>query len=77
MPAFTSSALKQRGIAGAVRASPGMTPLAIGAMVVVTLADLFIPDGPVAGTIALIAAAVQLARLLQWRTRRTLREPIV
>lgn len=54
-----------------------MTPLAIGAMVVVTLADLFIPDGPVAGTIALIAAAVQLARLLQWRTRRTLREPIV
>lgn len=77
VPAFTASALKQRGKAGAVRAWPGITPVAVGSMVAVALSDLIWADGKLAGMIAGIAAMAQAVRLAQWRTEKTLRQPIV
>lgn len=77
VPAFTASALKQRNIAGAVRAWPGVTALAVGSMIAVVLSDLWVPDGTIAGVIAALAAAIQAVRLVQWRTLKTLRQPIV
>jgi uncharacterized protein involved in response to NO len=77
IPAFTSAALKQRGISSAVHAWRGMTPLAIGVMVVVTIVDLWRPDKPIAGAIAAAAALIQAVRFAQWQGHRTLRMPIV
>jgi uncharacterized protein involved in response to NO len=53
------------------------TVLAIAAMVLVTVGDIFWPDSHVAGVIAGIAAIIQGTRLVQWRAMRTLRQPIV
>lgn len=77
VPAFTASGLKQRGIAGAVRASPAMTVLAVGAMAAVAIGDLLAPDGKMAGVIAAFAAIVQTLRLAQWRTVKTVHQPIL
>jgi len=77
VPAFTVSGLKQRGIAAAVRDWPGVTAVAVGAMIAVAVSDLILPGGRVAGVIAALAAVVQTARLAQWQTLRTLRQPIL
>lgn len=77
VPEFTGAALKASGSDAELRSWSGMTPLAVGLMVATTIADMFAPDGAVAGSIAGAAALVQAARLLQWRTLRSLRTPIV
>ena len=77
VPAFTSSALRNGGEAAKVRVWPWIGPLAIGAMIAVMISDLISPDGHAAGIIAGMAAALQAVRLLQWRTDKTWREPIV
>ena len=77
VPAFTAAALRQQGVQGVVQSRLVLTVLAIAAMVLVTGGDIFWPDSRVAGTLAGIAAIVQGARLVQWRTLRTLRQPIV
>lgn len=77
VPAFTTSALKQRGVSGPMRAWPGITELAVGSMIAVALSDLLVPDGTIAGVIAALAAIVHTARLAQWRTLKSLRQPIV
>jgi uncharacterized protein involved in response to NO len=77
IPAFTSAALKQRGVSSQVRAWPGMTPLAIVSMLAVGVLDLWRPEGSVAGVVAAVAAVSQIVRLAQWRGTLTLRMPIV
>ena len=77
VPAFTTSAFRQRGITDLVRSSPLLTVFAVAAMGLVTVGDVLWPDRPIAGVIAGVAAAVQAVRLLQWGTIRTLRQPIV
>lgn len=77
VPAFTASALKRRGIGGALQAWPGVTELAVGSMIAVVLSDLFVPGGTIAGVIAALAAVMQAIRLVQWQTPKTLRQPIV
>jgi uncharacterized protein involved in response to NO len=77
VPAFTASALKQRGIGSAVRTWPGVTEVAVAAMIALALSDLFRPDGVIAGVIAALAAAAQAVRLAQWQTLKTFRQPIV
>ena len=77
VPAFTSSALKQQGIGISLRAWRGMTPLAVGVMVVAVICDLFRPESVAAGAVALAAGVIQAVRLAQWRMLRTLRTPIV
>jgi uncharacterized protein involved in response to NO len=46
-------------------------------MVAVILADIIMPDTRTSGVVAGIAAIVQAARLTQWGTLKTLRQPIV
>lgn len=77
LPAFTGTAFKQHGISAPLRAWPILTPLAVGAMLAVVAADLFALETPIAGAVALAAAAIQAARLAQWCGWRTLRMPIV
>jgi uncharacterized protein involved in response to NO len=77
VPAFTAAALRQQGVEGAVQSRLVLTVLAISAMVLVTVGDIFWPDSHVAGVIAGIAAIIQATRLVQWRSLRTLRQPIV
>jgi uncharacterized protein involved in response to NO len=77
VPAFTSSALKQQGIGISLHAWRGMTPLAVGVMVVALICDVFRPESVAAGAVALAAGVIQAARLAQWRMLRTLRMPIV
>jgi uncharacterized protein involved in response to NO len=77
VPAFTASALRQHGDTTPLRAWRLMTPLAVGAMLAVVAIDAVSPESTAAGVIALVAAAVQAARLAQWRSFATLRMPIV
>ena len=77
VPAFTSSALKQRGDRTTLRAWRGVTPLAIATMVAIILVDLFAPESSAAGAVALAAAVIQALRFAQWRALHTLRMPIV
>lgn len=77
VPSFTATALRLHGDPATVRAARWMTPLAVAAMVLVTVVDLFAAGSPLAGALALAAAAVQGARLAQWQGHRTLHEPLV
>lgn len=77
VPSFTAGLLRQRSLVGLVRSSPRVTVLATGFMIAVAVVDLLAPDGPLAGWIALAAAAVQGLRLAQWQGHRTLQEPLV
>lgn len=77
VPSFTVTALRPLGCADAVRNRPVLTVLAIIGMIAVALSDMFWPESRVAGMVAGIAACIQAARLLQWATWRTLRQPIV
>ncbi len=77
VPAFTSAALKQRGVSRPVRAWTGMTPLSVGIMVVVAIVDLWRPESAMAGAVALAAALIQALRLSHWQGLRTLDAPIV
>ncbi|HVW67754.1 MAG TPA: NnrS family protein [Steroidobacteraceae bacterium] len=77
IPAFTSAAFKQRGIAGTIHTWRGVTPAAIGVMLILTIVDLWRPDTPGAGVIAAAAALIQAVRIAQWQGLRTVRMPIV
>ena len=77
VPAFTTAALRQRGTTGVVQSRAVLTVLAVAAMGLVTVGDVFWPERPIAGLIAGVAACIQALRLLQWGTFRTLRQPIV
>ena len=77
VPAFTAAALKSRGDSGTAANIKGLTPVAIAVMAAVIILDGGWPGTLAAGWIAAIAAVVHAARLLQWRTLRTLRDPLV
>ncbi|MCC2665500.1 MAG: NnrS family protein, partial [Geminicoccaceae bacterium] len=76
VPAFTASALAAQGEAAGVRPFSTRDQLAIGALVTLLLADL-VGVTPVAGVIALAAAALNGWRLLGWAGSRSLRQPIL
>ena len=77
VPTFTSSALRPLGVANAVQNRTLITAFAVAAMALITLIDVFAPDTRLAGWVAAFAAVIQVLRLLQWATWRTLRQPIV
>jgi uncharacterized protein involved in response to NO len=77
VPAFTAAALKSRGDTSTGRTLWGLTPIAIAVMVTVTVIDGGWPASAVAGWAAAVAALVHAVRITQWRTLRTLRDPIV
>ncbi len=77
VPAFTSAALKQRGVLAPLRISPVLTALAVGAMILVIASDLTAPETRIAGAVALAAGVIQAVRLARWGGLRTLQMPIV
>jgi uncharacterized protein involved in response to NO len=77
IPAFTNASFRQRGVPYTVASRPLLTIVAVASMVLVAVGDAVWPDSAVAGALAGIAALAQAARLLQWGTLRTLRQPIV
>ncbi len=77
VPAFTSAALKELGIAARIRRYQPLDRAALVAVVGVLLVDLALPDSLYAGVVAAIAAALLAAQLSQWQGHRTLRMPIV
>ena len=77
VPAFTTSALRQRGIQDAMKSRLVLTVMAVAIMVLIAVVDVLWPETPIAGMLAGIAAVVQGLRLLQWRSLQTLRQPIV
>jgi uncharacterized protein involved in response to NO len=77
VPAFTTAALRQQGVGGVLKSRTAVTVLSVAAMAGVIVGDMVWPDSRIAGCIAGIAAVIQAIRLLQWRTLRTLRQPIV
>ncbi|HVW67371.1 MAG TPA: NnrS family protein [Steroidobacteraceae bacterium] len=77
IPAFTSAVLKQKGVSNAAPAWRALTPLAVGAMLAVTVIDLWRPDSAAAGVAAAATAVIQLVRLARWQGIRTLRAPIL
>jgi uncharacterized protein involved in response to NO len=76
VPAFTGNALAARGEAEPLRTFSGRDRLAIGALVLMLLADL-LGFLRAAGVIALAAALLNAWRLHGWGGSRTLREPIL
>jgi uncharacterized protein involved in response to NO len=77
VPSFTTSALRGRGLPDVVHSSTILSRLAIASMVLLALVDVVRPEGSVAGMLAGFAAVIQAARLLQWKTRQTLSQPIL
>lgn len=77
VPAFTGTALRQRGIGGPLRTWRVLTPLSVGIMLAVAIVDLWKPGSRLAGWVALAAAVIQAIRLAQWKGLRTLSMPIV
>ena len=76
VPAFTGNALAARGKAEPLRTFSVRDRLAIGALVLMLLADL-LGFTRAAGAIALAAALLNAWRLHGWGGSRTLREPIL
>lgn len=70
-PSFTASALRQRGVDGAIRAWPGLTAITIALMIAVAAVDLLQPNSAPAGWVAFAAALAQGARLMLWQGHRT------
>jgi len=77
IPAFTNTALRQRGVPSGVLSWRAMTPLAVGAMLALTTMELWSPGSRAVGVLAAGAAVIQAVRLAQWQGLRTLRAPIV
>jgi uncharacterized protein involved in response to NO len=77
VPAFTSAALKQRGLEiriGRYRPLDNAVLFAAGAVLVV---DLVAPDGMLAGVIAAIGAALLGLQLVRWQGHRCLGDPLL
>ncbi len=77
IPAFTGAALRRRDGEAGLRTSPALDVLAILSVVAVLAIDLALPGTEASGIAALIAAALQAARLAGWRGLACLDEPIL
>lgn len=77
VPAFTSSALRQRGIETTLNSSTGLSVASIAVMLCVIVGDILWPDSRLAGWIAAAAAVIQVLKFSQWRPLLTAHQPIV
>ena len=77
IPAFTRSGFSRHGIAVEIAVSSSLEALAIGTILLVLVVDLVAPQSVLNGVVALAAAAIQGARLLQWKGHRALRDPLI
>jgi uncharacterized protein involved in response to NO len=76
-PAFTVTALRNRGVERLPRSASGLTYVTVTLMIAVAAVDVVRPGEVLAGWLALLAAIAHGARLAQWQGLSTLREPIV
>lgn len=77
VPAFTSNALRKRGIAANIRVRRGIERFATGSMLVLVAADLLVSQQWIIALVALAAGFAHAARLVGWQSLRTLADPIV
>jgi uncharacterized protein involved in response to NO len=77
VPAFTTNALRRAGETRLPVSRPPVEAAALLSVAVLAVADLFAPDGTIAGAVAAFAAVVHAVRLAGWRGHRTLAEPIL
>ena len=76
-PSFTRNWMAREKFAPLPAPIDALDHLAIVATAVAIVGWIVAPDMPPTGAALLVAAALQVARLLRWRGHRTLREPIV
>lgn len=77
VPAFTQNALKRAGIGAEVVPDNGASIGAVGMLLIAIVTDVMGAPALVAGTFALMAAAMFLFAMRRWQTHRTLGDPIV
>jgi len=77
VPAFTASALRQRGESVSTVTYRPLEFAVIVAMIAIAITDVFAPDSLLSGLLASIAALTHAARLSGWRSFRTRGEPIL
>ena len=77
VPAFTTNALRREGHEILPVSRKPLDILSVASIAILIVAELIEPHGPVAGTVALVAAVANAIRLAGWRGLQTLGEPIV
>lgn len=77
LPAFTQNALRRRDPAFTLSARPRLDRATILLTALLIPADLVLPGGPAAGSLAGAAAAAHALRLAGWRGARTLGDPLL
>ena len=77
VPAFTANALRARGLDAAPRSRPLADRLAIACMAGLVVADLAGMPHALSASIAGLAALSHQVRMSGWRSRYTLRDPLV
>jgi uncharacterized protein involved in response to NO len=76
-PAFTTNALRGRGIGAPVRSRPRLDRMAVACVAWVAIADLLAPRSAASGAVASAAGIAVALRMLGWQTRRTLGNPLL
>jgi uncharacterized protein involved in response to NO len=77
VPAFTGNALRRAGREAAPVTRGWLEILSIGSVAAIAICDLLLPDSPLAGVLAAIAAAAHALRLAGWKSFRIGGEPIL
>jgi uncharacterized protein involved in response to NO len=77
VPAFTGNALRRAGSEAAPVTRGWLEILSIGSVAAIALCDLLLPDSPLAGVLAAVAAAAHALRLAGWKSFRVGGEPIL
>jgi uncharacterized protein involved in response to NO len=76
-PAFTQGALQRAGRPEALRRHPALDRIAIAAAVALALAEAFVPRSLATGAVAAVASLATAGRMVGWRTRLALRDPLL
>lgn len=77
IPSFTLNALRKARTPAEPRPLPGVDQAAVLSLLAVTLVDLALPEGMLAGVVAAVAAVLVALRLSRWYGLRTRGLPIV
>jgi uncharacterized protein involved in response to NO len=77
LPAFTLNALRKAGTPVDLQPLPGLDRAGILALLLIVAVDQVAPGGPVAGSLAAIAAVLAALRLSRWHGLRTGHDPLL
>lgn len=77
IPGFTANGLRQVGVIVTPKSHPWLERSAIACLAATGLAWTVLPDGPLAGALALAAAALNAARMPGWHGWKTGRVPLL